>query len=201
MQSEELKAWRKQERQRLIAARLAVDAGTRNRWRGHIDLTLERHFPALNEETLAFCWPIQGEYDARFLARQLRERGCITALPVVVGPGKPLIFREWHAGIPLVEGALGIPYPPESLEVTPSAVLLPMNGWDARGYRLGYGAGFFDRTLAAFTRRPVVIGVTFELARIDTIYPQDWDIPVDFVVTEKGLYRPGPDGLLQFQGA
>lgn len=201
MQSEELKAWRKQERKRLIAARLAVDDETRNRWRGHIDLTLERHFPALHEETLAFCWPIQGEYDARFLARQLRERGCITALPVVVGPGKPLIFREWHAGIPLVEGALGIPYPPESLEVTPSAVLLPMNGWDARGYRLGYGAGFFDRTLAAFTRRPVVIGVTFELARIDTIYPQDWDIPVDFVVTEKGLYRPGPDGLLQFQGA
>lgn len=201
MQGDDLKAWRKQQRKRLIEARLAVDAEMRNRWRGHIDLTLERHFPDLASETLAFCWPIQGEYDARYLVRQLRERGGITALPVVVGAGKPLIFREWHPGIPLVEGALGIPYPPESLEVTPTAVLLPMNGWDAKGYRLGYGAGFFDRTLAAFTRRPVVIGVTFELARMDTIYPQDWDIPADFVVTEKGLYRPGPDGLLQFQGA
>ena len=79
-------------------------------------------------------------------------------------------------------------------------MLLPMNGWDPAGYRLGYGAGFFDRTLASLAKRPVVIGVTYELARLDTIHPQPWDIPVDYVVTERGVYRRDPEGLV-FLGA
>jgi hypothetical protein len=70
-----------------------------------------------------------------------------------------------------------------------------MNGWDRAGYRLGYGGGFFDRTLAAAPKRPVVIGVSYELARMDTIHPQSWDIPMDYVVTERGVYRRDPDGL------
>ncbi|MGH8726393.1 MAG: 5-formyltetrahydrofolate cyclo-ligase, partial [Burkholderiales bacterium] len=70
-----------------------------------------------------------------------------------------------------------------------------MNGWDPQGHRLGYGGGFFDRTLAGFTKRPVVIGVTYEMAKIDTIHPQSWDIPMDYVVTERGVYRRDPEGL------
>ena len=70
-----------------------------------------------------------------------------------------------------------------------------MNGWDAQGYRLGYGAGFFDRTLASLAKRPVVVGVSYELAWLDTIYPQPWDIPMDYVVTERGVYRGDPEGL------
>ena len=64
-----------------------------------------------------------------------------------------------------------------------------MNGWDAQGYRLGYGGGYFDRTLARLAKKPVTIGVSYELARLETIYPQSWDIPVDYVVTERGVYR------------
>jgi len=63
-----------------------------------------------------------------------------------------------------------------------------MNGWDAQGYRLGYGGGYFDRTLASLAKKPVTIGVSYELARLETIYPQSWDIPVDYVVTERGVY-------------
>ena len=63
------------------------------------------------------------------------------------------------------------------------------NGWDAQGHRLGYGGGFFDRTLAAMKTRPLVIGVAYELARIATIHPQAWDIPVDYIVSERGVYR------------
>ncbi len=84
----------------------------------------------------------------------------------------------------------------DTREVTPDAVLLPMNGWDAGGYRLGYGGGFFDRTLAAAAKRPLVIGVTYELARMETIHPQPWDIPVDWVVTEAGAYRRNEAGRL-----
>jgi hypothetical protein len=84
--------------------------------------------------------------------------------------------------------------------VVPDAVLLPMNGWDAEGYRLGYGAGFFDRTLASMAKRPVVIGVTYELARMDTIRPQPWDVPVDWIVTERGVHRRDA-GRMVFLGA
>ena len=195
MTPEQLKAWRKTERERLIAARLALDAGSLERFRLSIDSHLERSFPGLASARLAFCWPIKAEYDARHLARTLRERGALTALPVVVAPRQPLVFREWHPGVRLASGPLDIPYPADSQEVVPEAVLLPMNGWDPAGYRLGYGGGFFDRTLASLSRKPAVIGVAYEMAKMDTIHPQSWDIPVDWLVTERGVYRRDREGL------
>ncbi len=200
MQGEALKTWRKSQRERLISERAALDRSTLERMRERIDAYLERSFPGLAGRRVAFCWPIKNEYDARHLARTLRERGALTALPVVVAPKQPLVFREWHPGVELAKGALDIPFPVNSREVQPDAVLLPMNGWDAKGYRLGYGAGFFDRTLASLANRPVVIGIAYEQARLDTIHPQPWDIPVDYLVTERGVYRRDPDGLA-FLGA
>ncbi len=196
MQSDALKRWRAAERKRLIAAREALDATAVASLRQRIDSHLERAFPGLARGVLGFCWPIRNEYDARHLARTLRDRGALTALPVVVAPGKPLLFREWHPGVALATGPLGIAYPAGSAEVAPDHVLLPMNGWDSKGYRLGYGAGYFDRTLAALPRKPVVIGVAYEQARIETIRPQPWDIPVDWLVTECGVYRRDPEGLV-----
>jgi 5,10-methenyltetrahydrofolate synthetase len=200
MQSEELKAWRKAERQRLIAVREALDAQAVDAHRRLIDAHLERAFPGLKAIAFAFCWPIRNEYDARHLARTLREAGALTALPVVVAPKTPLVFREWHPGVELAKGPLGIPYPVGSRAVAPRAVLLPMNGWDAQGYRLGYGGGFFDRTLAGLKEKPLVIGVSYELARMETIHPQPWDIPMDYVVTERGVYRRDGEELV-FLGA
>jgi 5-formyltetrahydrofolate cyclo-ligase len=191
-----LKAWRRSEREQLIAARAAIAPGVLDIWRRRIDGYLERSFPGLARCRLAFCWPIKGEYDARHLARTLRERGALTALPVVVAPKTPLIFREWHPGILLAHGPLDIPYPVNSQQLTPDAVLLPMNGWDAQGYRLGYGGGFFDRTLAALAKKPLTIGISYEMAKLDTIYPQAWDVPMDYVVTERGVYRRDAEGLV-----
>lgn len=195
MDATTLKAWRKAERARLIAARVALAPSVLDSWRRRMDVTLERSFPGLARCRLAFCWPIKGEYDARHLARTLRSRGALTALPVVVAPGTPLIFREWHPGVDLAKGVMNIPYPVGSAQIIPQAVLLPMNGWDAQGYRLGYGGGFFDRTLASLEKRPLTIGVTYEFAKMHTIHPQSWDIPMDYVVTERGVYRRDPDGL------
>jgi 5,10-methenyltetrahydrofolate synthetase len=200
MQVDELKAWRKAERARLIEAREALPAQDVERARQAIDSHLERGFPGLRSTTLAFCWPIRNEYDARHLARTLRAAGALTALPVVVAPKTPLVFREWHPGVALAEGPLGIPYPVDSRALAPRAVLLPMNGWDMQGYRLGYGGGFFDRTLASLKERPLVIGVTYEMARMQTIHPQPWDVPLDYVVTERGVYRRDASELV-FLGA
>jgi len=190
-----LKDWRKSQRERLIAARMALSAGELERFRRRIDGHLELSFPGLARCRLAFCWPIKGEYDARHFARTMRGRGALTALPVVVAPKQPLLFREWHPGVRLARGPLDIPYPVDSPVVQPDAVLLPMNGWDTQGYRLGYGGGYFDRTLASLAQKPVTIGVSYELARLASIHPQAWDIPVDYVVTERGVYRRDPEGL------
>ena len=195
MHADPLKAWRKTERERLIAARAALDHATLDRYRHSIDAHLERSFPGLASARLAFCWPIKGEYDARHLVRTLRGHGALTALPVVVAPKQPLIFREWHPGVAMAVGPLDIPYPVNSPVMVPDAVLLPMNGWDAAGYRLGYGGGFFDRTLASLPKKPLVIGIAYDLSKIATIHPQSWDIPVDWIVTERGVYRRDQDKL------
>ena len=196
MEPQVLSTWRKAERERLIAARLALPQQALDSLRRSIDGHLERSFPGLARCRLALCWPVKNEYDARHLATTLRGRGALTALPVVVAPKQPLAFREWHPGVALARGALDIPYPVSSPEVTPDAVLLPMNGWDGQGYRLGYGGGFFDRTLASLPKKPVTIGVAYEAARLDTIHPQPWDIAMDYVVTERGVYRRDPQGLV-----
>jgi 5-formyltetrahydrofolate cyclo-ligase len=192
--------WRKKTRERLIAERLMLDAATLVSLRQRIDQHIERAFPGLAGARLAFCWPIKNEYDARHLVRRLRARGAVSALPVVVARGAPLVFRLWQPGTALARGTLGIPYPVNSPDVAPQAVLLPVNGWDDAGYRLGYGGGYFDRTLAAMHPRALVIGVGYESAHLETIDPQPWDMPLDYLVTERGVYRR--DGArLEFLGA
>lgn len=200
MTSDELKQWRKAERARLIAARVALDAGTLAAYRTAIDAHIERAFPGLRRGIVAFCWPHRNEYDARFLARRLRDAGARTALPVVLAPRQPMIFRLWRPGDAMARGVYDIPYPAAGEPVEPDAAIVPMNGFDAAGYRLGYGGGYFDRTLAGLRARrpgrPVAIGVSYELARLETIEPQWFDIPMDYVVTERGVYER-QDGRLE----
>lgn len=191
--TESLKRWRKDERERLVATRLELDAATLQAFRTRIDSHLERAFPGLVHGTLAFCWPFKNEYDPRFLAHHLRQHGARTALPVVIAPRQPLIFRMWKPGDELAKGVYDIPYPAAGDPVVPDVALVPMNGFDEAGYRLGYGGGYFDRTLSHLRSqdrmRPVAIGVTYELARMPTIVPQSYDIPMDYVVTERGVYE------------
>jgi 5-formyltetrahydrofolate cyclo-ligase len=193
--SAELSAWRKGERTRLLRERDGLTEDVLAERRARMDMHIERAFPDLVHGVLAFCWPYRKEYDVRHLAAALRRRGAKTAMPVVVAPKAPLLFREWHPGVELAKGPLDIPYPVGSPEVVPDNVLLPMLGWDGDGYRLGYGGAFFDRTLASLQKRPRVIGLAYEQAYLKTIQPQPHDIPVDFVVTERGVYRREPQGL------
>lgn len=193
-------AWRREQRKRLIALREAIAPQALHAMRLAIDAHLGREFPGLRGAKLAICWPYRNEYDARHLAAALRAAGATTLLPVVVARDTPLQFRQWRPGVAMSKGALGIPYPSDTLMDRPTAVLLPMVGFDAAGYRLGYGGGYFDRTLAAMTPRPTVIGVAHELARMETIYPQAHDIAVDYLATERGIYRRD-NGALKFLAA
>jgi 5,10-methenyltetrahydrofolate synthetase len=149
---------------------------------------------------VGFCWPYRGEFDPRFAVRRLRENGARAALPRVVARGAPLQFQTWWPGAPLRRGVLGIPVPDGTEPLKPQALLVPPVGFDACGYRLGYGAGYFDRTLAAAAPRPLAIAVAFELARMPTIHPQPHDVPMDFVVTEAGVHWVGEGGLVRVDG-
>ena len=109
------------------------------------------------------------------------------ALPVVVAENTPLAFRAWTPETRLEADRYGIPSPVEGDWLTPQALLLPVNGVDERGYRIGYGGGYFDWTLATLSPRPLAIGVGFELARVADINPEAHDMPLDALVTEAGV--------------
>lgn len=139
---------------------------------------------------VAFCWPIRHEPDIRAVLAPWVAQGSLAALPVVSAPATPLAFRLWTAQTPMIEDRYGIPTPASGDFVQPDLILLPLNGFDAQGYRLGYGGGFFDRTLAALSPRPLVVGVGFEINRLDTIRPEIHDQRVDWIITENGAFRP-----------
>lgn len=181
------KAWRKAARHARIAARRALDEDDRGARNAAIDEWLEAGFGPFAGATVGFCWPIAAEPEPRFAVRRWREAGSRAALPVVVAPRTPLEFREWWPGAPMENGVHDIPYPVGTEVLLPEAALVPVNGYDAAGYRLGYGGAFFDRTLAALPRKPICLGLGFETARLETIYPQPHDIPFDFIVTEAGI--------------
>lgn len=191
----QLREWRRAERRRLIAAREALDPVRRQERNAAITASLLAAFGALERCVVGFCWPIRGEFDARHAMRHWRERGAVTALPYVVAPATPLAFRAWRPGMALARGAMDIPYPAAGPPVVPDAAVVPVNGFDAAGYRLGYGGGYFDRTLAQLERRVLAIGVGDAEARLDTIVPQLHDIPMDFIVTEAAVYARGGQGL------
>ena len=184
----------------MIAARDALSAAELTALRAAIDAHLTRLLAPGVNSTVAFCWPYHHEYDARHVAQRLRAGGAKTAVPVVVAARQPLIFRLWQPGDALAKGVYDIPYPAAGDAIVPDVALVPMNGFDAHGYRLGYGGGFFDRTLAALraqgSTRPIAIGVAYELARMPTIQPQPHDIAMDYVVTERGVYQYGAAGLV-----
>ena len=192
MEGAELKAWRRGERQRLLTLRTRAPAAERRLWGQRIEARLRSLLDKRTNFILGVYWPFQAEFDPRPLIDWLVATGSAVALPAVVDKKGPLEYRAWRPGEELVDGVWGIPAPKAREIVLPQVVLAPLVGFDRRSYRLGYGGGYFDRTLAALSPRPLAIGVGFEMARIETIYPQAFDIPMDIVVTETEIRYPEP---------
>ncbi len=157
------------------AERAGVIANRVARWLNTVPLT-----------RLGFFWPIRGEPDlapvvARWLAADAKRRA---ALPVV--EGDRLAFAPWTPGMALQPGRFDIPVPPGAARLSPQLMLIPCVGFDDARYRLGYGGGFYDRTLGALAVRPVMVGVAFDCGRVSSIEPQPHDIRLDLVITESG---------------
>ena len=178
--------WRKAERERLIAARLAFSAETRAAMAERIGKGIDAVIGDAKDRIVSLYWPFRGEPDLRPWLASIVARGAIAALPVVVEKGRPLIFRAYRPGNRLEKGVWNIPIPAEGREVIPDVVLAPVVGFDRQNFRLGYGGGFFDRTLASLPKKPFTIGLGYSLQAIPTIFPQPHDIVMDRIVTENG---------------
>jgi 5-formyltetrahydrofolate cyclo-ligase len=175
--------WRKAERERLIAARLAIPADTRATKAGTIAEHLDVIIGDVAGRLVSLYWPFRGEPDLRPWITSIVARGGTTALPIVIEKARPLIFRAYKPGDRIEKGVWNIPVPAEGDPVIPDIVIAPLVGVDPGNYRLGYGGGFFDRTLAALPRKALVIGVGYAMQHIATIHPQPHDVPMDRIVT------------------
>jgi 5-formyltetrahydrofolate cyclo-ligase len=181
----EIRAWRREARQKLLAARAAIAVSVRE------DLSqrlIEHLRPLLRDrpQPISFYWPIKAEPDLKPLMRELDAAGIRVCLPVATKLGEPLSFRPWTKGAKMERGLWDIPIPADAREVEPKTLIAPIVGYDAAGYRLGYGGGFFDRTLAKFGQASA-IGIGFGMFRLATIHPQPHDIRMAALVTEAGI--------------
>ncbi len=187
MMQDEIKAWRKEMRTRLIAQRCALTPVDRAQRDTFLASALRAQLAGL-EGTLAFYWPMRGEFDARPIVtdwlRQNAQRRA--ALPIVLEKAAPLGFRAWTPEELMVAGIFGTTVPRDDVRLVPTALLIPLVGFDEQGYRLGYGGGFYDRTVAALASlspRLVTIGIGYELGRLPTIHPQPYDCKLDHFLT------------------
>ncbi len=197
-------------RREKLADRVALEHTVHAKLSAHIEAHLEafllRVSAMQSEHTLAFCAPTKNEFDAGPLVSRLilpdtdrhaqhdtqhdtqHPSQCLwrAAMPVVIARDAAMIFRAWTPTTPMGCDRYGIPIPAAGEELAPNIVLLPLVAFDEAGYRLGYGGGYFDRTLAVQIPRPLTIGVGFELARVPSIRPQAHDVPLDVIITEAG---------------
>lgn len=189
MMPREIAEWRTRERNRLLEMRREMPLADRAALVEPLLANLRNVLEKLSFSTLGIYWPIKREVDVRALADELcRRRGATLALPVVVEKGAPLEYWKWNLGDPVERGFWNIPVPRHREVVEPDAVIAPLVGFHDH-YRLGYGGGYFDRTLGAARKRPLAIGIGFEFSRVDGYIPQPHDVPMDVIVTESAIYQ------------
>ncbi|MBK7354838.1 MAG: 5-formyltetrahydrofolate cyclo-ligase [Propionivibrio sp.] len=178
-------------RKRSIERRLALSEEVCAQLSKRVCAYLNDRFPQLAGLRVGFCWPVKNEPDLRPLVESwiaAGQDGFTALLPVVLEDGVSLAFRAWAPGCRLIADRYGIPTPDDGEFQIPEALLLPVNAFDAEGYRIGYGGGFFDRTLASLKPKPLSIGVGFELSRVASIHPRPHDVRLDAMVSEAGVF-------------
>jgi len=151
------------------------------------------HVPMAPSAVVAGYWPMNDEMNPVPLLKRLIKDGVQCALPVVVAKGKPLEFRDWHPDLALEDGPFGTSHPHASADVTsPGIVMLPLLAFDASGYRLGYGGGYYDRTLADMKSSGssvLAVGIGYQSQQIDAVPHGELDQRLDWVVTENGTHQ------------
>jgi len=180
----DVRAWRKAERARLLELRRRMPASAHRDASDVIMHELHSRLPPQSHALVGCYWPFRREFNCLPYMREVLRSGGRVALPVVIGRGHPLQFRCWTEAAEMESGVWNIRHPASGEPVFPSALVIPLVGFDDAGYRLGYGAGYYDTTIASLAARPYLVAVGFEYSRLPTIYPQPHDQPMDVVITE-----------------
>jgi 5-formyltetrahydrofolate cyclo-ligase len=149
-----------------------------------------RPFPAAIKpgSVVSGFMPMKSEINPIPLMRKLADAGAALALPVAAGKGRPLIMRAWSVGEPLASGVWGIREPkPDAPEVFPDILIVPLLAFDRRGHRIGYGAGYYDMTIAALRAQKEItaVGIAFAAQEIDAVPNTPRDARLDLVLTER----------------
>jgi 5-formyltetrahydrofolate cyclo-ligase len=174
-------------RRYLIGQRLAREQPERSAEGDRIKAQLRERVDLHAYATLGIYWPVRGEIDIRDLGLEHLRRGGRVALPVVVEPFAPVEFWSWHPEAAMTRGVWNIPIPAERELLHPDALLIPLVGFDCHRFRLGYGGGYYDRTIAAAPRQPYCVGLGYRTSHLPTIFPQSHDIPMDVVLAGPGV--------------
>jgi len=183
-------------RKQLQAERLSmVD---RHRRAMHLQEVLRVWLLARREQSIGAYWPIKGEFDPlpalyRWSEGAPDEVTRRIGLPVADRETGQLRFHVWYPGCPTELDAYDIPKPKDTEEFAPEILVVPCLGFGPGGVRLGYGGGFFDRTLASLTPRPVTVGVSFTHGFLPLLRSSPQDLPLDAMLTEDGLMWQRPD--------
>ena len=186
-------------RKGLLEARRQVTEPQRRAANEALLARLADHVGNAARELIAIYWPVRNEPQLEPLAMQWVMQGARLALPVVDAAAQPLRFVSWRHGDPLVPGAYGIARPANDVAVRPTLIIVPCVGFDVRGYRLGYGGGFYDRTIAALQTGPGLpvrtVGVAWDEALLDDFTPLPTDLPLDAVVTPTAVFAARSTGV------
>ncbi|AKH99576.1 5,10-methenyltetrahydrofolate synthetase [Hoeflea sp. IMCC20628] len=182
----DVSTFRKSERQRLYAARQAVSLDDRKAMSARISARLTDMLADVSDRTIAVYWPIRGELNLHPWMVEASERGAQICLPVVVEKNQPVEFHRWTPNCAMAKGIWNIPVPAVPEPVVPDVVIVPLLGVDEQGFRLGNGGGYYDRTLTRLAGDLLIIGVGQPFARMKTIFPMPWDIPMKTIVLGDG---------------
>ena len=160
----------------------------------HLQEVLRVWLLGRSEKTLGAYWPIKGEFDALPALYRWSEADPARriGLPVIDRETRQLRFHVWFPGCPMEEDAYGIPKPKDTEAFEPQLLLVPCVGFGARGLRLGYGGGFYDRTLAALQPRPVTVGVGYANGFVPWLAAEPHDVALDAMLTDEGLHWQNP---------
>lgn len=178
--------FRKSQRQRLYKLRKQVPLEQRRSQAGIVAELLDSQIGDVAGVSIAVYWPIRGELDLRDWMTRCNSYGATVLLPVIVQRDSPLEFRRWTPACKMRLGAWNIPVPDATDAAVPDVVISPLLGVDSNRFRLGNGGGYYDRTLAAMSGKPRVIGVGQQFSMLQTIFPMPWDIPMDTVILSDG---------------
>ncbi len=182
-------AWRK----RLVAERLQLeDRLARNE---ALQRVMRVWLVDRPDTVIGAYWPIKGEFDPlpalfRWQEAAPEDEPRRIGLPVIDKASKTLTFHQWYPGCPMEEDAYGIPKPKDTEVIVPTLLFVPCLGYGPGGYRLGYGGGFYDRTLASLQPRPYTVGLGFTNGFLPDFEPQPHDVPLDAILNDNGVVWP-----------